>query len=253
MNINDLVFSLRAWVKKIKGGSVDFSELGKKNTLTMAHEKWNKLVQNHVSKDGNVDYRGFQSDSAQLDQYLEELSSHPPGKNWTEKEQLAYWINAYNAFTVKLIVDHYPVKSIKDIGDKKGLVDSPWDIKFFKIGGVDFDLGTIEHEILRKKYKEPRIHFAINCASYSCPILRNEAYTAEQLDQQLDDQTQLFLYDTNKNIITPKETKLSKIFNWFSSDFRVHTDVLTFIKKYNDTLNTENDVDYIEYQWTLNE
>ena len=122
MNINDLVFSLRAWVKKIKGGSVDFSELGKKNTLTMAHEKWNKLVQNHVSKDGNVDYRGFQSDSAQLDQYLEELSSHPPGKNWTEKEQLAYWINAYNAFTVKLIVDHYPVKSIKDIGDKKGSV-----------------------------------------------------------------------------------------------------------------------------------
>ncbi len=253
MNINDIGLSALGWLKKLKGNTVDFASIGTKDTPTMNHDKWNVLTQKNVSKAGAVNYKGFQSDTAQLDVYLDELSAHTPGSNWTEKEHLAYWINAYNAFTVKLILNHYPLKSIKDIGGGSALSNSPWDLKFFKLGGIDFDLNTIEHEILRVKYKEPRIHFAINCASFSCPILRNEAYTAEQLESQLEDQTRLFIYNPEKNNITEKETKLSSIFNWFASDFKVHGDVMSFIKKYQPVLDLNNDVQYLEYKWNLNE
>lgn len=253
MNINDIGLSVLSLVKKVKGDSVDFTSLGTTNTPIMKHDKWNVLTQVHVSKSGEVNYKGFLANRLQFEVYLDELSAHPPGKNWTQNEQLAYWINAYNAFTVKLIIDHYPLNSIKDIGGGSAVSNSPWNLKFFKIDGIDFDLNTIEHEILRKHYEEPRIHFAINCASFSCPILRNEAYTAAQLESQLEDQTRLFLFDPSKNIISEKETKLSSILNWFASDFKVHGDVMSFIKKYNSALNLSNEVQYLEYKWNLNE
>ena len=137
-----------------------------------SHEDWTALLSVHVSEAGFADYRGFQRDSIKLDQYLEKLSNHPPNQDkWSEEEQLAYWINAYNAYTVKLILMHYPVRSIKDIGSSIQIpfVNSPWDIKFIQIGDKKLDLNNIEHSILRKEFEEPRIHFAINCASFSCP------------------------------------------------------------------------------------
>ena len=143
----------------------------------VSHEIWNGLVQKYASKDGKVNYKGFIQDSVLFNKYLTILkNNHPNDKNWNEAEQLAYWINAYNAYTVKLIIDNYPLKSIKDI--KKGLpfINSVWDIKFIKIEGATYDLNNIEHSILRTKYNEPRIHFAINCASFSCPNLRPEAF-----------------------------------------------------------------------------
>ena len=114
-------------------------------------------------------------------------------------------------------------------------------------------MDTIEHQILRKHYSEPRIHFAINCASFSCPKLRNEAFTAEKLESQLEDQTHYFINNTDKNIISNTETKLSSILNWFASDFGGYEAVLTFIKKYNPNLNLSNKVEYLDYQWHLNE
>jgi len=188
-----------------------------------------------------------------LEKYLDTLTENPVGKNWSEAEQMAYWINAYNAFTVKLIVDYYPLKSIKDIGDGLPMISSPWDIKFFKIGKTDFDLNTIEHEILRKQFAESRIHFAINCASFSCPKLRNEAFVAERLEEQLENQAQSFIKNLDKNIINEKETKLSKIFNWFESDFTKQESIASFIKKRHDSFDEQNEVKYLEYIWTLNE
>ena len=219
MNINDIGLKVLSWVKKVKGESVDVAALDKANTPTLQHLEWTSLLQKHVSDSGQVDYEGFIADSVLLNQCLAHFSKYPPGKNWTEAEKLAYWINAYNIFTIKLIVDHYPLKSIKDIGDGLPMINSPWDIKFFKIGNIDFDLNTIEHEILRKQFNEPRIHFAINCASISCPKLRTEAFTAQKLEAQLEEQTTDFINNPDKNSINDKETKLSKIFDWFQSDF----------------------------------
>lgn len=253
MNINDVGLAVLGWVKKVKGDTVDINNFNKEETPVLNHQDWNALLQKHVSETGQVSYKGFKEDSANLQQYLDALSKNGPGSNWTEKQRLAYWINAYNAFTVKLIIDNYPLKSIKDIGDGLPMIDSPWDIKFFKIGGVDFDLNTIEHVILRKQFKEPRIHFAVNCASFSCPKLRNEAYFEDQLDAQLTEQSKAFLNNVDKNKITESETKLSKIFNWFASDFGGSKGVLKFIEKHKPAINKNNKVEYLEYGWTLNE
>ena len=192
-------------------------------------------------------------DSVRFSDYLDLLRNNPPGMNWSESHQLAYWINAYNAFTVKLIVDHYPLKSIKDISDGLPMINSPWDIKFFKIGNTEFDLNTIEHEILRKIFDEPRIHFAINCASISCPILRNEAYMANKMEDQLEEQTYRFINDPKTNIINKSSTQLSRIFDWFRSDFLKQSDLITYIQGYNSNLNIENKITYLEYDWRLND
>lgn len=253
MNINDIGLTILTWVKKIKGNAVDLSTLNNTKTSTMKHTTWTELLKKYVFATGKVNYQGFIQDKILFQTYLDDLTAHPPGKNWTEQQQLAYWINAYNAFTVKLIIDHYPLKSIKNISDGLPMVNSPWDIKFFKIGEVDFDLNTIEHEILRKQFNEPRIHFAINCASFSCPKLRNEAFTAAKLEAQLEEQAIDFINNPDKNKINKNETKLSKIFDWFKSDFIKKTDLPTFIKKYNPTLNPANEIAFIPYSWTLNE
>lgn len=253
-NINDIGLSLFSFVKKIKGEEVDTASLGKANSTPISHTQWNTLTTKNVTAKGKVNYKGFIDDKILLDEYLNLLSENPPSKNWSEEEQLAYWINAYNAFTVKLIIDHYPVKTIKQLGGAVTMVNSAWDIKFFKVGGIDFDLNTIEHQILRKNYNEPRIHFAINCASFSCPRLRNEAFEAAQLEAQLEDQTKGFLNNNEKNIITSEGMKLSKIFDWFKSDFLKKEPLISFLKKYTDVeLSESMEIEYLDYGWDLNE
>ena len=220
------------------------------------HIIWDSLLHEHVASDGLVDYKGFIRDSVRFDKYLTLLqNNHPNKKYWSREERMAYWINAYNAFTVKMIVDHYPTKSIKDI--KKGIpfVNTVWDIKFIKIEGAEYDLNNIEHGILRPKFKEPRVHFAVNCASYSCPPLRNEAYTATKLDAQLTDQAKIFLNDPRKNIIAKNQMQISKIFSWFKGDFLVkEKSIQSFINQFTDIEISNNaKISYLDYNWSLNE
>ncbi|MBK7869837.1 MAG: DUF547 domain-containing protein [Saprospiraceae bacterium] len=218
----------------------------------VSHEAWDSLLRTHVNEQGFVNYKNFIKDSIKLNKYLELLSkNHPNEKNWNREEQMAYWINAYNAFTVKLIVDHYPTASIKDIKNGIPFVNTVWDIKFIKIEDAIYDLNNIEHGILRPKFKDPRIHMVVNCASISCPKLQNYAFTANKLDEQLDEAAREFLNDPSKNIITSEKAQLSKIFDWYSMDF---DSVRDFVNKYADTkINKDTKIEYLEYNWGLNE
>ena len=223
--------------------------------MPISHQLWDDLLQKHVSPEGWVDYKGFIRDSVIVNQYLENLeNSHPNKMHWSKDEQLAYWINAYNAFTVKLIMDHYPLKSIKDIKSGIPFVNSVWDIKFIQIEGTEYDLNNIEHGIIRKQFDEPRIHFAVNCASYSCPVLRGEAYTAEKLNAQLDDQFKRFLLDERRNILRPNRLRLSKIFKWYGIDFPKGKKFIDFLRPHTSVnINDEADIEYLDYNWELND
>lgn len=212
-----------------------------------------ELLKAYVDDEGFVDYSGFAKDSIRLNEYCRILSDCPPNSKWSKEEKLAYWINVYNAFTIKLIVDHYPVASIKDI--KKGIpfINSVWDMEFFEIGGVKMDLNDVEHDILRKEFDEPRIHFAIVCASKSCPQLRNEAYTSALLNVQLETQTKKFFNDTTKNRIGNDRIELSPIFKWFKKDFTRSGTLHDWVKEYYKGPTDENaKITYMDYDWSLN-
>lgn len=221
-----------------------------------SHEAWTKLLKKYVNNDGLVNYKGFIKDIKELDAYLATLTNNPPDDKWSKTDQLAYWFNAYNAFTVKLITMHYPVSGIKKIAPDVQVifVNTPWDKNFFKIGNDKFSLNDIEHKTLRKKFSEPRMHFALNCASISCPKLLNEAYEAEKLDKQLDNQARAFLADKSKNIITPDKVQISKIFSWYGKDFTKTGGKIDFLNKYSPVkINRNADIDYLDYNWDLNE
>ncbi|MDH3504638.1 MAG: DUF547 domain-containing protein [Nitrospirota bacterium] len=176
----------------------------------------------------------------------------------TQEEKLAFWINAYNIMAVKMVLDHYPVKSIKDAG---GLLSSVWKLNVGTVGGKERTLNEIEHDILRKM-GEPRIHVAIVCASLSCPDIRPEAYTPERLHEQLDDQMKAFLANPQKGLQVDESKQrlyLSSIFKWFAEDFEAKGGVRQFLAKYvperlsaylkNDTFR----MSYLDYNWNLNE
>ncbi|MDP4813851.1 MAG: DUF547 domain-containing protein [Saprospiraceae bacterium] len=219
------------------------------------HGEWDVLVKKHVSKNGMVDYQGFLKDKKQLQVYLDKLSANRPTSKWSKNEKMAFWINAYNAFTVKLILDNYPIKSIKDI--KRGIpfVNSVWDIAFIPMGKEKIDLNYIEHTILRKEFKDPRIHAAINCASFSCPLLRNEAYYASRLDEQLNDAMRRFVNDSQRNQLDKSNIKISKIFSWFAGDFKLNgSSVVDYLNKYaKKRVQSNAKIDFLEYQWELND
>jgi hypothetical protein len=222
-----------------------------------SHEVYTKLLKKNVTPDGRVSYKGFIKDSLEFNKYLKLLSVTPPEKSWTRNEQMAYWINAYNAFTIKLIIDHYPVKSIKDIGSSLQIpfVNTPWDIKFITIGKAKMDLNNIEHGTLRKKFADPRIHMVLVCASKSCPILLNEAYTADGLEQQFIKQTKAFLTDRYRNKVSADKPQLSMIFNWYGMDFNTEGQtVRDFVNRYS-TIKIKPDakISFLEYDWALNE
>lgn len=219
------------------------------------HRIWDSLLQKHVTVEGRVDYNGFRADSSRLNDYLDLLRQHHPNKkHWSREERLAYWINAYNAFTVKLVADHYPVESIKDIKNGVPFVNTVWDIKFIEIEGQTYDLNNIEHGIIRPRFEEPRIHFAVNCAAISCPKLSNRAYTPEKLDAQLTQAAQSFLADEGKNRLNAGAVQLSKIFNWYGGDFKTGGQtLLAYINQYAPVEIRENaEVSYLEYDWSLN-
>jgi hypothetical protein len=217
---------------------------------------YTELLQKHVNNSGWVNYPDLIKDKKKLNDYLQTISNNPPSDQWSDQEKIAYWINAYNAFTLQLIVDNYPVESIKDIGPSLQipLVRTPWTKRFFKIGGKKTSLDQIEHKILRKDFDEPRIHFAIVCASRSCAQLRREAYEASKLDQQLTEQTRSFLADKNKNIISADKVQISSYFTWFKKDFTKNGTVIQFLNQYAPVKIKENAaVSYMDYDWKLNE
>ncbi|MBK6994734.1 MAG: DUF547 domain-containing protein [Lewinellaceae bacterium] len=171
---------------------------------------------------------------------------NPVEESWTKEEKMAYWINAYNAFTLKLIVDNYPTKSILNFDGGK-----TWDVRRIKIGDKKYSLNNIENDILRPQFKDPRIHFAINCAAKSCPPLWNHAYTAENLDVALENRTRDFVNNSNYNTLSASRAQVSKIFDWYGADFG---DLKKFLNQYSETkLNTSTAVVFKEYNWDLNE
>ncbi|MFI5134355.1 MAG: DUF547 domain-containing protein [Chitinophagales bacterium] len=215
----------------------------------VSHQAWNELLTKYVSDKGVANYKAMMNEKGKLQSYLQMLGENPPQTAWPESEQMAYWINAYNAFTVKLILDHYPVKSIRDIDGGK-----PWDDPFITIGGEKYSLNNIEHDILRTQFNDPRIHFAINCASKSCPRLLNEAYTAVQLDQQLNAQAKEFVNDPSKNKITTNSVQLSSIFDWYKDDFTKKGTLIDFLNQYSSIkIQSTATISFLNYDWSLNE
>lgn len=229
-----------------KANSTDNSvQIGQE--VMVDHSKWDSLLKACVSADGKVDYKRFLKQRNQLKQYLNMLSEKEPDENWSVEELLAYYINTYNAYTVDLILEHYPVESIKDIS-------RAWTKKIIPIGSNNISLGNLEHDILRKM-EEPRIHFAINCASYSCPKLLNEAYTADKLESQLERVTYGFI-NSDENDIDSETPELSSIFKWFEKDFKVNgkTDVIAFVNRYSIAkIDPKAKIRYKDYDWNLNE
>lgn len=219
-----------------------------------SHLQWDKLLKKHVNASGLVDYKGFKKDEGQLNIYLKMLSDNAPQDTWSENDKKAFWINAYNANTVSLILQHYPVKSIKDIAGKIYKINTPWDIQFITIGGKKYDLNNIEHGILRKKFDDPRIHFALVCAAMSCPKLQRDAYTGDKINAQLDDAGKDFLNDKSKNRVGADKAELSNYFSWYKGDFTKKGSLADFINKYSQTkMNDKTKINTVDYNWNLNE
>ncbi|MEL6718985.1 MAG: DUF547 domain-containing protein [Bacteroidota bacterium] len=210
------------------------------------HQNWDQLVRKYISATGKVNYKGFKADKAKLEAYLQELANNPPKSDWKRNEAMAYWINAYNANTIKLIVDNYPVKSIMDLYGGKA-----FDRKWIKIGDKTYSLNNIENDILRPRYKDARIHFAVNCAAKSCPPIHNRAWTATNLNGTLQAKAKAFINNAQFNSISKSSVELSKIFEWYAGDFG---NIITYLNKYAATEIKDNaKVGYKEYNWALNE
>lgn len=215
------------------------------STEAFNHNEWNNLLTQHVSDAGNVDYKSFKSSRKALTNYITSLGTSMPNDTWKKEDKLVYWINAYNAMTVDLILRNYPLESIKDIKD-------PWEQRLWKLGDKWYNLEEIEHQILRKM-DEPRIHFAIVCASFSCPKLQNEAFTASNLEAQLTNATKEFLSDKNRNNISENDLKLSKIFKWFKKDFEQNGSLIDFLNRYSGiSISEKVNKSYLDYNWDLN-
>ena len=212
------------------------------------HSEWGELLLKYVSAKGKVNYTGFKSKLPELTAYLKHLEEVSPKSDWSRNEKLAYWINLYNASTVYLVASNYPVKSITDISGGK-----PWDKKFVKSGDKIYTLNEIENKIIRPTFNEPRIHVALNCAAVSCPTLMNSAFLPNKLNMQFDRQAKLWINDSSKNVISANTVKLSKIFEWYGDDFK-KDGIINWVNKYANTkAGSTAKIEYMEYNWGLNE
>lgn len=219
-------------------------------SLSAQTSLWNQLLSKHVNAQGWVNYKGFQKEEAKLDKYLAYLNDTEIS-TWTENARKAFWMNAYNAYTVKMILNHYPLKSIMDIKVKE---KGAWDIPIAKVGGKLYTLNAIEHEILRPKFKDPRVHAGINCASYSCPPILNKAFTEANVNSLLEIAFRNFVNDPLRNKIAKDQIEISQLFDWFKSDFTDGDSVIDYLNKYSKTkISKTAKVTFLKYKWTLNE
>lgn len=239
------------------------------------HQPWDRLLAQHVTEieDGSVtevDYAAFSHDREALKAYLSALEAVDKNTfdDWSRDRQLVFLINAYNAWTVELILSEYPdLDSIKDLG---GFFRSPWGKDFIPLFGEKVSLDHIEHELIRgcARYQEPRIHFAVNCASVGCPALRNEAYNEAKLNDQLEQQTRLFLADDSRNRLEDDQLLVSEIFKWYQEDFeqgwRDAETLAEFLSLYAEALSLTDsqkaalqkgrlEIDFLDYDWALND
>ena len=242
-----------------------------------SHAAWDALLKKHVRyvQNGNasqVDYAGFSRDRVVLKAALDAYAAVPRAQfdRWSKPQQQAFLTNAYNAFTVEKILTRYPgIKSIREFGTIFG---NPWKDKFFTLFGQPAYLDLIEHEMLRRDgaYDDPRVHVAVVCASIGCPMLRNEAFTPERIDAQMEDGMRRFLSDRTRNRYNPqaKRLEISKIFDWYGKDFekghKGHSSVKGAMAKYADLLadspedrnavrSQAAEVTFLEYDWALND
>lgn len=216
------------------------------NMQNVDHTAWDILLKKYVDDKGNVNYKEWKTEKGELIDYLDYLAKNPISNTAEKEEQLAYYINLYNAGTVQLILENYPLKSIKNIF-------RPWGKDRLMIGDDNYSLSEIEHGILRRM-NEPRIHFAINCASFSCPKLINEAYVASKMDEQLEAATFQFINDSTKNNITGNSVQLSRIFKWYKGDFDQQKSLVDYLNVYsNIKIKLDAEIDFLTYDWSLNE
>lgn len=209
------------------------------------YDTYNAFLQKNVSATGTVNYKNIKKNKADLDKIVAVFAAKTPDKTWAKNDALTYWLNAYNLFTIKLIADNYPVKKITDLDSGK-----PWDVKRIELAGQKYSLNQIENDIIRPTYKDARIHFAVNCAAKSCPPLLNKAFYSATVQSVLDQRTKSFV--TGKtNVLSEKNAKISKIFDWYKVDFG---DITAFLSKYS-TVKVAKDakVEFADYDWNLNE
>ena len=219
------------------------------------HKAWDRIVSKHVRGSG-FDYAGLKSGRGALDSYLDSLSrvGETEFKSWSDGNRLAFLLNLYNAATVRLVLDHHPVKSIREIGGGMG----PWKQPVVRVFGGKVTLDHVEHVLIRGNFAEPRIHFAVNCASVGCPPLRDEAFTGEKLEVQLREQTESFLKDRKVNRLDGRVLRLSPLFDWFKEDFTrkgqsVPGYVAPYFKKSEQKLIRQGvQVEFGDYDWSLN-
>jgi hypothetical protein len=263
-----LAASAAAWLQPARAQAPGFDH---------SHAAFTALLRKHVrllrgGQATQVAYAGVAADRAALKAYLDSLSAVKPAAfaGWPRAERQAFLINAYNAFTAELILTRYPdLKSIKDLGS---LLSSPWKPKWVPLLGAKVSLDDIEHAMLRKRgdYDDPRVHFAVNCASVGCPALREEAFVAARLDAQMDEQTLRFMSDRTRNRFDTQRGRLelSKIFDWYGEDFRLgHRGIATlpaFAARYAEQLadapaDRERiragglEIAFTDYDWALND
>jgi hypothetical protein len=231
--------------KERENGDLSGSGNSKPTSEAGLHDEFDTLLKKYVSSSGKVNYKGLKNVESKLDSYLQKLESTIIQKSWSRNKELAFWINAYNAYTIKLILKNYPVKSIMDLNNGK-----PWDVKWIKIDQKTLSLNNIENDIIRPKFNEPRIHFAVNCAAKSCPPLLNKAWTSNNLNTYFDRQTKSFINNSNYNSITSSNIEISKIFDWYGKDFG---DLRTYLNKYSNTqISSGTSINFKSYNWDLN-
>jgi hypothetical protein len=224
-----------------------------------SHKSWDAMLRKHVvvlegGKASQVNYHGMAKERAALTEYLHSLSrvGEQEFEAWSRGEQVAFLINAYNAYTVEKILARYPdIKSIWDFGKFFG---NPFRDEFFTLLGRSMSLDGIEHGMLRKRYREPRIHYAVNCASIGCPMLREEAYVAARLDEQLEEQARRFLSDRTRNRFRDGRLEVSKIFDWYKEDFEPRAE---YFVRYAGVLSMPPGASprlvFLDYDWALND
>lgn len=256
---------------------------GAQGAFDQGHALWDQVLRAHV-EDGLVDYQALVTDSSQLNQYLDQLNSVSKHEvdSWPREQQLAFWINAYNALTVRAILDHYPIetRTLKGLFvPKNSIIQIPgvWKKLTWAVAGQSLTLDHIEHGLIRPHFKEPRIHFSIVCAAIGCPDLRSEAYTSDKLEAQLEEQTKHYLSDETKGVRIDFENRqiwVSHLFKWFTADFEGEAPPGFFVKNQSNTARIalrfisryrrkpaewelfqtkDVDFDFLSYDWSLND
>lgn len=199
----------------------------------------------YISEEGIIDYVKLKKNNSELAKTLKKLTSMPPQEDWHRNEKLAYWLNIYNLQMISMLVENYPTKNIMDLYGGK-----IWQVKCLEIAGKSYCLDEIEHDIIRKELKEPRIHFALYSGAVSSPALLNEVFTPANMNENFETLTKRFINSPN-NSITSEKAELSQVFQWYKDDFK---DIVTFVNKYAKTkINAATEIAYLDFNWDLKE